>query len=109
MPERLRGPDQLGQRHQLLLSQPGDSGAARGVLLDGAQTRQDLQLSKAGPSDGTVLLILSISKTGEKVCLLHAAAVLLRHDWRRFERRERHDITSDSWIALTLVRQARSR
>ena len=66
VPERLRGPDQLRQRHQLLLSQPGDSGAARGVLLDGAQTCQDLQLSKAGPSDGTVVLILSISKTWGK-------------------------------------------
>ena len=98
MPERLRGPDQLRQRHQLLLSQPGDSGAARGVLLDGAQTCQDLQLSKAGPSDGTVVLILSISKTWGKVCLLYvaAAAAALFSDMIGRDSnggRERHNIT----------------
>ena len=50
----MRGPDQLGQRHQLILPQPRDFGAARGVLPDCAQTYQDLQLSKAGPSDGNL-------------------------------------------------------
>ena len=57
MPERLRGPDQLCQRHQLVLPQPGDSGPARGVLPHRAQTHQDLQLGKAGPTHGTYLFI----------------------------------------------------
>ena len=58
MPERLRGPDQLCERHQLLLPQRGDPGAARGVLPHRPQTRQDLQLGKAGPPRGILSVIL---------------------------------------------------